>query len=761
MFRYRKHGSRARTRCRVLTSSLLALMPSLLAGGCLDRDISTLSPETTNLFITKIPHEPIDKIDVLFMIDNSVSMADKQTMLSEAVPELMRRLVEPLCTDGSTRVPANAGGHCPEGMRPEFRPVRDIHVAVISSSLGGFGSVECDPERENPTKNDRAHLIGTVRPGLSTYANLGFLAWDPGAQKTPPGEDDLDTLIRDLAALVVATGEDGCGYEASLESWYRFLVEPDPPAELVVRDNRLVAEGLDEELLAQRRAFLRYDSLVAIVMLSDENDCSIAVGGQGHFVGSRARLPRATAVCETNPNDPCCRPCTSDETEPPAGCLAIAQDPSCAIALYHDDAHDSSNVRCFDQKRRFGVDFLNPVGRYVAGLTEPLVPNRNGELVPNPLFVDPTAPDTPPRPPGYVFLAGILGVPWQDVATPASLTDTGLEYLTATELTEQGRWTVLLGDDGPPTDPFMLESIDPRDPTLQNPITNAPITHSVSPTPNPINGHDHELSTRSDLQYACTYPLAVPGTCDEVGSCDCKNGDLKSLCRDPITGVYSETQHFAKAYPGTRQLEVLRDLERQAIVASICPKVISPATDPSYGYNPAVQALIDRLGAALSGACLPRELDVDPLGSVPCKVIEALPPDPVLTPAEICALPGRVPLEVELRDSVERELRDAGRCDADLYPACADMVLCRITAAQDAGPAALTSCQQDSEPSATGFCYIDAAREIGDPALVAGCGETEQRMVRFVSADPNNNPLPRKGATMFIACRGKAFVGNE
>jgi hypothetical protein len=36
---------------------------------------------------------------------------------------------------------------------------------------------------------------------------------------------------------------------------------------------------VDEVLLARRAAFLRPDSLVAIVMLTDENDCSMVPGG--------------------------------------------------------------------------------------------------------------------------------------------------------------------------------------------------------------------------------------------------------------------------------------------------------------------------------------------------------------------------------------------------------------------------------------------------------------------------------------------------
>src|SRR5579883_378024 len=45
----------------------------------------------------------VSKIDLLFMIDNSSTMSDKQSLLAQAVPDMMARLVTPNCVD--------AGGH--------------------------------------------------------------------------------------------------------------------------------------------------------------------------------------------------------------------------------------------------------------------------------------------------------------------------------------------------------------------------------------------------------------------------------------------------------------------------------------------------------------------------------------------------------------------------------------------------------------------------------------------------------------------------
>ena len=84
------------------------------------------------------------------------------------------------------------------------------------------------------------------------------------------------------------------------------------------------------------------------------------------------------------------------------------------------DQQDPTNLRCFDQKRRFGIDFLYPLDRYTSALTSATVPNRADDMVPDPLFPKPDAkfgvhsPRTAEG--GLVFMAGIVGVPWQDIA---------------------------------------------------------------------------------------------------------------------------------------------------------------------------------------------------------------------------------------------------------------------------------------------------------------------------------------------------------
>ncbi|HEU5075217.1 MAG TPA: hypothetical protein VFU02_13600, partial [Polyangiaceae bacterium] len=218
------------------------------------------------------------KVDLLFAIDNSLSMGDKQRILAQTVPDLIGRMATPDCIDSDGgRVPSEVGGDCPNGGSLEFVPVTDIHIAVISSSLGAAGTSEICAEggaNYNPTQEDMARLVtrGTDAE-VPTFQDLGFLAWDP--DNDYGGETDLTVLTSNFASLVTGVGEQGCGFEAQLESVYRFLIDPKPYASLEPdapgdEDPPYVAvpTGVDEALLAQRKAFLRPDSLLAIFTIT-------------------------------------------------------------------------------------------------------------------------------------------------------------------------------------------------------------------------------------------------------------------------------------------------------------------------------------------------------------------------------------------------------------------------------------------------------------------------------------------------------------
>jgi len=542
--------------------------------------------------------------------------------------------------------------------------------------------------------------------------------------------------------------------------------------EMIVIDDVAVpaqdANGIivDTTLLAQREAFLRPDSLVAIVMLTDENDCSVVDGGIGWLTatysvgGAVFAMPPATSACDSNPNDRCCRSC--GQAGEGAGCPSAENDANCDPPLPNEQ--DAFNLRCFKQKQRFGVDLLYPIERYVGALTQAEVYDTHrcdqGEcpLVPNPLFAPRSG--SAPRDPTLVFLAGIVGVPWQDIATEASLMDpTTLEFMSVAELEANHRWDLILGHpeaDNPaagvalPSDPLMLEQSDPRRGT--HPITNEAIAPETSTDPqaNSINGHEYVNDTHDDLQYACIFPLTEPRDCSTPGTnaCDCLEeflGSNRPLCNPPGGGPAQSMQYYAKAYPGLRLLQTLRDIGDNAIVASICPKVTDAAMlsggdrHPAFGYNPAMAALIERTKGVLGARCLPRALDVDDDGRIACSIVEAT------QARRACDDANRSVVDEPVADAVVRELQRAGLCGGTTAISCDDYSLCHI--GQLAGEA-LAACQnQVNYQGEPGYCYIDAAEGVGNEVLLRGCPQTEQRRLRFVGSD-----TPAAGSLAFIVC---------
>jgi len=397
---------------------------------------------------------------------------------------------------------------------------------------------------------------------------------------------------------------------------YRFLVDPKPPKSVDLVAQMTTPVGVNQALLDQRAAFLRPDSSVAVVILSDENDCSIRDDGVGWFVGSNSPMPKATVQCEKDPGDPCCRSCAQNESSPPSGCAALKQDANCskvpageAYATW-DAAHDSLNTRCFNQKGRFGFDLLYEVERYTTALTNYQIYDRDGQLVANPLFA--ARDGKPRRSNSLISVSLIVGAPWQDLASEESLTSGDLSYLSASQLLSENRWPMLIGDTAyaAPTDPLMRESIDPR--SGKSPLTNAPLVaaDSTNPLANPANGHEQFVPDNADLQYACIFAFATPKACVAGdAACECAADKLGSdaavvainspACQPPTGGPASTTQYFGRAYPGSRELRFGKALGARTAAASICPKDASDEASQSYGYVPALNALVDRIAVTL------------------------------------------------------------------------------------------------------------------------------------------------------------------
>ncbi len=510
------------------------------------------------------------ELDILFVVDNSIGMAPHQAFLAAGVRSLLDAVTNPPCVSAGGAVasqPATPSDPCPSGTSRRHAPLQSVHVGVITSSLGALTAPQCDGlGTATPDANDHGRLVtrGAAGP-VPTYEDAGFLSYDPVAKQSPPGEPDLETISQRTSDLIVGAGATGCGYEMGLEAMARFLADPAPYESLSQVSSYVQKSGTDAVILQQRAAFLRDTSAVAIVLLSNENDCSMQVEGQGFLLLGPAPFYKSTAVCQNDPSHACCTSCA---LPPQPGC---PPDPTCggqgsASAAQYTAGEDHPNLRCLEQKRRYGVDFLYPVARYVNALTSPSIDpaalDLAGASSPNPLF-------EAGRPSTNVHLLTLVGAPWQDLASdPASPASS---LLPNAELESGGRWAWLTGGD-----PFMTESVAVR--SGQHPATGASVG-----APNAINGGDRTIPG-DDLQYACTTPLStpVPGGCTScVPTCD------DPTCSDA-------DQIAARAYPGQRHLEVARGLGARGVPASICPP------DPAAPYRTAFEALAAQLAGSLA-----------------------------------------------------------------------------------------------------------------------------------------------------------------
>ena len=197
-------------RCVRLTLAIAACAAALWA--CTGHPLQAPDPEPE--IQTDLPFQvsPDNKLDLIFLVDNSRSMAQEQASLARNFPLFMQEL--------------------------ESRGKVDLHLAVISSDVGA-GGINDDNCRE--TGHSGIFRTGN-NCGLSDGAT--FLTIDKEGNKNFTGD------LADVFGCVATLGTGGCGYEHQLQSLRTALYRP------------------------EQRNFLRPDAHLGIVLITDEDDCS-------------------------------------------------------------------------------------------------------------------------------------------------------------------------------------------------------------------------------------------------------------------------------------------------------------------------------------------------------------------------------------------------------------------------------------------------------------------------------------------------------
>ncbi len=189
-----------------------------------------------------------DKVDLLFVIDNSGSMGQEQAKLAEQLPRLLRSLLSGVREDGTT-----------------FSPVQDLHVGVITTDLGTNDGPELRPSCKG-FGDDGVLVKNNV--GCSTNAPTGYLGYVP-SELAPTA---LEAAIDDFTCLA-SVGTNGCGFEQQLEAMYKALA----PSTVGF------AKGTFGHGDGSNAGFLREDAVLSVIHVSDEDDCSVTTEGSVMF----------------------------------------------------------------------------------------------------------------------------------------------------------------------------------------------------------------------------------------------------------------------------------------------------------------------------------------------------------------------------------------------------------------------------------------------------------------------------------------------
>jgi hypothetical protein len=190
----------------------------------------TLAPPIEPPITTQEKTFPVGQnrdLDLLFMVDNSLSMKGLQDKMAQRLPDFMKVLED-----------------LPGGLP-------NLHVAVVSSSLatGAADNHQIGCGLGSPPGDDGGRFQHAARcTGLN--AGQTFI-------KAVPGGNNFTGNLAEVFACIATLGDGGCGIEQQFQATKMALEKARNPAD---PDNG---------------GFLREDAILGVIMLTNEDDCSV------------------------------------------------------------------------------------------------------------------------------------------------------------------------------------------------------------------------------------------------------------------------------------------------------------------------------------------------------------------------------------------------------------------------------------------------------------------------------------------------------
>ena len=231
-----------RTANKVFVLSLCSLL-----GACLEHPVEEVRYDKIVVPTTMLPIDLNRDVDILFVIDNSGSMAEEQARLARNFPTFIASLDDmgadyrigitttdvkhPGC--GGDATPEDGAlvlRSCTEGVAAGAFQFNDLDAAYACTDQCKLG-----PDQLRVT----ASQDGEVHPWLESIS---------GVQNLPAG-----VAMADAFACFGPQGIDGCGYESPLEAM------------------RL---AISKARASEGTGFMRDEALLSVVLVTDEADCS-------------------------------------------------------------------------------------------------------------------------------------------------------------------------------------------------------------------------------------------------------------------------------------------------------------------------------------------------------------------------------------------------------------------------------------------------------------------------------------------------------
>jgi hypothetical protein len=200
-------------------------------------------------------------VDIMVVVDNSMSMAEEQRAMAEQFPLLISNLLDPDIDTGTGR--------------PVHAPITDLHIGVVSTDMGtgGYSVETCsDPIDGDDGILQHTSEIWGCEPVYPTYLMYDVDSPDPAI---------MDDMADDFGCIA-QLGITGCGFEQQLKAGLKALTIHSMPG-------------------APNDGFLRDDTVLMVIWLTDEEDCSVARGSERIFDTMDSSLGNLNLRCFNYP----------------------------------------------------------------------------------------------------------------------------------------------------------------------------------------------------------------------------------------------------------------------------------------------------------------------------------------------------------------------------------------------------------------------------------------------------------------------------